>query len=174
MNWLLKRRLKKAARLLASGAIDRVDYAVLAVDTIHRLNRAPIRPGDRVSVLTFGVEALTTLGFRGSEFETPEAVAFGPVNEAVGILWDRFPLYSGSGDVIDKDASDFVWGVESGKLAWRAHLRLRLLNRLLERFDRWRREQAEFAPAVHDDLWKTVLAIVGAVLGFVIGRLTAP
>ncbi len=72
-------RITKAAALLGDGTISKVDYAVVTADAITRLQQGrPIKYGDRLSWVSFGFDALTTLGVGIDEYETSKETQFRP------------------------------------------------------------------------------------------------
>lgn len=174
-KWRLRRRLARAAALLKRGRISQVDYAVVAADVVSRLQFARgLQTGDLLKWLVFPLEALFALGATPATFGDAKFSQFGPLNEVPFMLGEHFGTYGNGGDSQDKERSAFVWGKQSDDLLWRAVMRLRWSGRWMERFDQWKARQEAFAPKVHGDIWRVILAVLGMVVTYVLGRLQIP
>jgi hypothetical protein len=169
-----RRQLRDAAQLLKRGAVNRVDFAVLAVDAVARLTGRSLRRPEGWDVIGFPIEAGFAVGARPDSLDPSQWREYGPFEHAVAWIGEAFPTSEGGGDQYNIQTLTFTWGDNADQLLRRARLRRRLSTRLLERVDEWRGEQAELAPHLHDDLWKLVWAVLCAILGFALGRFTAP
>lgn len=98
--WLLRRRLRRAARLLRKGAINEWQYSALAVDLGYQIMNRDLRSGTKIDYLSFGVELSNYLVRDvGNRDEIARSrVVYGPYNEATvrlfpgprpAHLWDQ-------------------------------------------------------------------------------------
>ncbi len=157
---------------MKKGKIGPSDYAVLAVDNVCTLLGVPLQRPEGFD-LVFAAEAAMAIAGPGVSLDHPALKSYGPLEEVVPWLGRTFPVPTLEGDVFNVQQVRFTWGGEASERLKRARIRLRLVNRLYEGFDRWRGDQAEIAPHLHDDVWKLLIAIITGLVGFLIGRYTA-
>ncbi len=168
----LEARIRKAARLWKREAIEPLDYAVLVVDAIARMEGAD-PSGQDFHRITFATQAARALGFPASPDSQTLPGSLGPIHRAVEILSKAFPVYDGAGDQYNPATFQFTWGSHCDEELWKSKRRLRLVNRIYEGVNRWRAREAEFAPRIHDDAWKVVIGVIGLIIGVVIGHFTS-
>lgn len=176
----LQRRLRKAEALRAKGAISQLEYSLIALDVIDRLSGGSVRAEAPGSVrgrayehMKFGIEATGALYPQWSwpkyDFEAATK-EFGPYRDALGVIQDalRLPPYSA-----DELGPNFTM---TPAIANRVRLATRQLNRTyrsLGRLESWLSDHKERYPLVTTTVGNILLAVLSALLGFLVGGMVA-
>lgn len=167
----LKQRLRKAARLLERRTLTEGQYAALSLHTVFRLRGRLSESGEVVGQPVGYIH----LAFEGFEAllgaQTPEGIEkakheYGPFTEAAAMLWralgEPAPLLEWRMEKWDEKAQEILD---------EAKLRLNPLNRLKLRWEQALQRRRKHFPLLTELQQKIALLIVGALLGFLGGRL---
>jgi hypothetical protein len=165
-KWRGRRQMRHAARLLKRGAIERIDYGLLILDGVARLEGQSLDRHEPFHPVTFGLEVCRALGVP----PVSEIAAYGPFHHAAD--WVQKEIGARHWVSMDSPRA-FAWSPEAEALLKTAKLRLRLANRVAFQVERWYAEQSELFPNLHGPVWKWLGWILSAGAGFVIGRLTS-
>ena len=180
-----KRQLKTASKLLDRSVFSEVEYASIAVATVAELSGEDLRRPDGWQVAASvgasmpELHRLAMMPTDRGPVSPPEVSAldlgdeFGPVASAFWILGQAqiMRVNPGGFDIftMQRNPRRLEWGDLADRTLRDARRRLASWNRVAERIDHWRGEQAEILPHLHKDVWHWVLAIVTFVLGLALG-----
>lgn len=163
-KWLLRYRLRKAARLLKNGVIDRSQYATLAMKIGHAIIGKPIQEGVLLEQYPFSLALGKALGLSGhhSENEYLDLLdRYGPFNEAMTIVLTPGELHLAA---LGKRQS-FTWDAGLEETYEGANLRLSMPNRFTFWLQDWWKEQERIFPPVSSGVKYLVAGVVGALIG---------
>src|SRR5881396_1587153 len=138
--WLLRRRLRHAARLLSKGVLNRWQYSALAVKLGHSILRKPLRGGTLLEQYPFSLALGNALGLPKSHSESEYRDlldAYGPFNEAVTAFLSEGQLHV---EALGGKPAVLVWNDLQGIYQTSA-LQLSALRRLVFRLQDWWKEQ---------------------------------
>jgi len=167
-KWWLRRRLKKAARLVRSGSINRWQYSAIAIKAGYDLMGRPLNVGDEVDHYTFGVRLAEHLGVEIANAGNLQVVVsmderykravetYGPYNEATVTL--EF-----------EKGQTLVWNGDQANREKSAALLLSRVNHAAFRLQDWWNEQERIFAL----FTKLTPFIAGVIVGVVFSRIAA-
>src|SRR5207247_74902 len=144
-RWWLRRRLRRAARLVSRGILTPTQYAAVAVKDGSRLHGVTVALGDVVEHFDFTLRVMEHLADDPSnEGSMRESVAvYGPYLEAVYTLQEVIPAWLAS----DRGRRDSVeWKAEVEHEYRGARRRMSPIARAALAFEAWHKEQTELFP----------------------------